>query len=103
MGIRYGIAKIPSSFCHARTPCASPLRALAHIRVSAAQQIISSYHISMSLPLHAESQGLLYFDDQNSIFFKLHQKCEELCGLKALRSYWGSAAIIPRYNYNNII
>ena len=75
--IIWGLSKIPVTFWYVRTPCASPLRALARVRISA-------------YPIHRmqNSRGFCMLQSKSNFLCKPQQKCEEFCGL-ALRCHWG--------------
>ena len=74
--LMWGLAKIPFRFWYDWTPCASPLRALAPVRVSA-------------YPIHRmqNCKDFCILQSKSCFLYKPQQKCEELCGL-ALRCHW---------------
>ncbi len=80
-----GLSKIPLTFWYDRTSCASPLRALARVRISAN-------------PIHRmQNQKDFCVLVINMIFFMSRQICQELCGL-AVRSHWRKCYYIkPRF------
>ena len=73
---KWGWSKIPVTFWYVRIPCASPLRALARVRISA-------------YPIHRmqNSRDFCMLQPKSNFLCKPQQKCEEFCGL-ALRCHW---------------
>ena len=84
----WGLAKIPFRFWYDRTPCASPLRALAPVRVSA-------------YPIHRmqNCKDFCILQSKSCFLYKPQQKCEELCGL-ALRCHWRKRYYQTRFMRN---
>ena len=72
----WGLSKIPVTFWYVRTPCASPLCALARVRISA-------------YPIHRmqNSRDFCMLQSKSNFLCKPQQKCEEFCGL-APRCHW---------------
>ena len=76
--IIWGLSKIPVTFWYVRTPCASPLRALARVRISA-------------YPIHRmqNSRDFCMLQSKSNFLCKPQQKCEEFCGSGlAPRCHW---------------
>ena len=74
----WGLSKIPVTFWYVRTPCASPLRALARVRISA-------------YPIHRmqNSSDFCMLQSKSNFLCKPQQKCEEFCGSGlAPRCHW---------------
>ena len=74
----WGLSKIPVTFWYVRTPCASPLRALARVRISA-------------YPIHRmqNSRDFCMLQSKSNFLCKPQQKCEEFCGSGlAPRCHW---------------
>ena len=74
----WGLSKIPVTFWYVRTPCASPLRALARVRISA-------------YPIHRmqNSRDFCMLQSKSNFRCKPQQKCEEFCGSGlAPRCHW---------------
>ena len=73
---KWGLSKIPVTFWYVRTPCASPLRALARVSISA-------------YPIHRmqNSRDFCMLQSKSNFLCKPQQKCEGFCGL-ALRCHW---------------
>ena len=76
--IKSGLSKIPVTFWYVRTPCASPLRGLARVRISA-------------YPIHRmqNSRDFCMLQSKSNFLCKPQHKREEFCGSGlAPRCHW---------------